>query len=54
MKAKKTAKKNKKVVAPKRKLNLPNDEPLHLDMSFEEAIKLALNTPIKNSKIYKK
>lgn len=33
---------------------LPNDTPLHLNMSFEDAIDLALNTPIKNSKIHKK
>ena len=37
--------------APKRKLILPDDEPLHLDMTFEEALRLALNTPIKKSKI---
>ena len=48
MKAKKPSKK----VATK-KLQLPNDRPLSLNMSFEEAIKLAVNTP-KNSKINKK
>ena len=37
-----------------RKLNLKDDEPLHIPLSFEDAVKLALNTPIKNSKIYKK
>ncbi|HLK27575.1 MAG TPA: hypothetical protein VKT28_03280 [Puia sp.] len=44
--------KAKKAKAPKlpKKLNLPNDEPLRLDMSFEEAVKLALNTPIKKKK----
>lgn len=26
---------------------LPNDPPVKLDMSFEDAMKLALNTPIK-------
>ena len=30
------------------------EKPLHIPMSFEEAVKLALNTPIKNSKINKK
>jgi hypothetical protein len=33
---------------------LPDDKPVHLDMSFEEAIKKAVNTPIKKSKINKK
>ena len=47
------AKPKKKTSKPK-KLNLPDDEPLHLDMTFEEAIKKAVNTPIKNSKIKKK
>lgn len=49
MKSKKPSKK----VATK-KLPLPNDEPVHLNMSFEEAIKKAVNTPVKNSKIIKK
>lgn len=31
-----------------------NEQPVKLDMSFEEAIKLAIKTPIKNSKIYKR
>lgn len=31
-----------------------NDPKVHLDMSFEEAIKRALNTPIKKSKTNKK
>lgn len=31
-----------------------NDPKVHLDMSFEDAIKLAVNTPIKKSKITKK
>jgi hypothetical protein len=30
------------------------DEPLHIPLSFEEIIKKAVNTPIKNSKINKK
>jgi hypothetical protein len=38
---------------PPKKLNLPNDEPVHLDMSFEDAIKKAVNTPIKKSKAKK-
>ena len=43
-------KKSKVIPSPKK---LPNDEPVHLDMSFEEAIKLALNTPIKKKKVKK-
>jgi hypothetical protein len=31
-----------------------NDPKVHLNMPFEEAIKLALNTPIKKSKAGKK
>lgn len=31
-----------------------NDPKVHLDMSFEDAIKLAVNTPIKKTKITKK
>ena len=47
--------KSKKTKSPSiKKIKFPNDEPLHLDMSFEEAMKLALNTPIKKSKINKK
>ena len=30
------------------------EKPLKLNMTFEEAIKKALNTPIKNSKVNKK
>lgn len=37
-----------------KKIKFPNDTPVHLDMSFEDAIKLALNTPIKKSKVNKK
>jgi len=33
-----------------KKLILPDDEPIHLDMTFEEAIKRAVNTPIEKSK----
>lgn len=32
---------------------LVKEKPVRLNMTFEEAIKKALNTPIKNSKIYK-
>ena len=49
MKAKKPTKK----IATK-KLQLPNDEPLKLDMSFEQFVNKALNTPLKHSKINKK
>jgi hypothetical protein len=38
---------------PPKKLNLPNDEPVHLDISFEDAIKKALKTPLKKSKVNK-
>jgi len=30
------------------------EEPLHIPLSFEQIIKKAVNTPIKNSKINKK
>jgi hypothetical protein len=47
---------SKKVEAskPDHKLNLANDEPLKLDISFDQFIKKAVSTPIKNSKINKK
>lgn len=38
--------KAKKKATPKPK-TLPNDEPVKLNMSFEDAIKKAVNTPIK-------
>jgi len=45
------AKKTKKHKAPlTKKIKFPNDEPVHLDMTFEQAIKLAVNTPIKKKK----
>jgi hypothetical protein len=47
-------KKNVATKPPKRELKLPNDEPLHIDLSFEDLIKKAVNTPIKKNKIYKK
>ena len=47
-------KKATKVSEPPKKLILPNDEPVKLNMSFENALQLALNTPIKNSKVNRK
>ncbi|WP_158638329.1 hypothetical protein [Panacibacter ginsenosidivorans] len=49
--------KNKK--PPKKAFITPNtkqlpEQPLHIDMSFQDLIKKAANTPIKNSKINKK
>lgn len=41
--------KAKKKAIPRPK-QLPNDEPVKLNMSFEEAIKKAINTPIKKDK----
>ena len=46
--------KKPKPVAVPNKLNLPDDIPVHLDMTFDEAIKKAVHTPIKNSKAKKK
>lgn len=44
----------KKKIIPKipttKKINLPDDKPVHLDMSFEEAIKKAATTQIKKKK----
>jgi len=41
----------KKSKAPStKKIKFPNDEPVHLNMTFEEAIKLAAKTPIKKKK----
>lgn len=31
-------------------ITLPNDEPVHIPLSFEQAMKKAVNTPIKKSK----
>jgi hypothetical protein len=50
---KKTSKKIKSS-PPKSKLNLPDDEPVKLNITFDQFIKKAANTPIKNSKIDKK
>ena len=36
-----------------KKLHL-KEKPLHIPLSFEEIIKKAVNTPIKNSKVNKK
>ena len=33
-----------------KKIKLPNDKPVKLNMSFEQAIKLAATTPIKTKK----
>jgi hypothetical protein len=33
-----------------KRLVLPNDEPVKINMPFEDAIKKALNTPIKKEK----
>jgi hypothetical protein len=41
--------KKKKQKSPSIK-KLPNDQPVHLNMSFEDAIKLAAKTPIKKNK----
>jgi hypothetical protein len=41
--------KNLKTPSTKR-LALPNDEPVKINMPFEDAIKKALNTPIKRKK----
>ena len=48
----KKPKKPKPIAVPQKKLNLPDDQPVHLDMTFEEAIRKAVNTPIqkKNKK----
>jgi hypothetical protein len=43
--------KAKKLTTPQTKrLVLPDDEPVKINMPFEEAIKKALNTPIKLNK----
>jgi hypothetical protein len=33
-----------------KRLVLPNDEPVKINMPFEDAVKRTLNTPIRNSK----
>ena len=33
-----------------KRLVLPNDKPVHIPLPFEDAVKLALNTPIKKKK----
>ena len=43
----KKPKKPKPIAIPQKKLNLPDDQPVHLNMTFEEAIKKAVSTPIK-------
>ena len=43
--------KAKKLTSPSTKrLVLPNDEPVKINMPFDDAIKKALNTPIKRKK----
>lgn len=37
-----------------KKIKFPDDKPVKLNMSFEDAIKLAATTPIKNLKSVKK
>ena len=44
------AKKAKNATPSPKKLNFPNDEPVKINMPFEDAIKKALNTPIKAKK----
>lgn len=43
-------KKAKKAIPVKKPIKLPDDKAVYLDMSFEEAVKKALNTPIKKKK----
>jgi hypothetical protein len=42
--------KKPKPIAVPQKLNLPDDDPVKLNMTFDEAIKKAVNTPIKTDK----
>lgn len=47
--------KNQKKTKPLNNIKkLPNDEPVHIPISFEDAIKKASDTPVKNSKVNKK
>jgi hypothetical protein len=41
--------KKPKITTPSPK-KLTKDEPLHIPLSFEDAVKMALNTPIKKKK----
>lgn len=52
MKSDKPKKSN--VTIKKINVTLQKEEPVKLDMCFEDAVKLALNTPIKKSKINNK
>jgi hypothetical protein len=46
--------KAKKLPAPQTKrLVLPDDEPVKINMPFEDAVRKALNTPVKNTKVKK-
>jgi hypothetical protein len=47
---KKPPKAKKTKVPETKRLVLPNDQPVKIDMPFEDAIKKALNTPIKRKK----
>lgn len=47
---KKPAKAKKAKIPETKRLVLPNDEPVKIDMPFEDALKKALNTPIKKNK----
>ena len=50
MKAKKPVKAKKLTIPTTKRLVLPNDDPVKINMPFEDAIKKALNTPIKRKK----
>ena len=47
---KKPAKAKKLKTPTTKRLSFPDDEPVKINMSFEQAIKKALNTPIKSKK----
>lgn len=54
MKGKKQGKKENTPIRINTFKTLSNDIPVSIDMTFEDAVKKALNTPLKNSKIHKK
>jgi len=41
----------KKVAKPDKQLHLPNDPLVKINMPFEKALQIALNTPIENSEV---
>ena len=45
--SKKSIKAKKLTTPPTKRLVLPNDEPVKINMPFEDAVKKALNTPVK-------